>query len=219
MSWATASGSVAQLARTAVAAAFIAMTRWVRPLRRMRSPHRRSPLPPAPTIPAPGRAVVPQCFGGPYVPATGPRTRAARPIDTDLFVEFARAARRRTRPGRGARRAMPTVRHAGEPGRPAAQQESGTAGDVDHPAVQRVGHGPPGDPVLDRCRVHPILAQVRVHPRHRDGDTPLGGVGERAALMAGEVGPDPLPQMFVVADGHGWYGTPTARNTNSGGTS
>ena len=39
---------------------------------------------------------------------------------------------------------------------PAAQQESGTAGDVDHVRPARV-HRPGGDPVVHRRRIHPVL--------------------------------------------------------------
>ena len=57
--------------------------------------------------------------------------------------------------------------------RPAAQQESGATGYVEHRAVERLRRRPPGGRVVDGCRIHPVLAGLGVDEDHRDGGVPF----------------------------------------------
>ena len=87
--------------------------------------------------------------------------------------------------------------------RPAAQQECGPAGYVDHPAVEAgLRHRASRYPVVDRRRIDPVLADLRVDEQHRHGRVPLRRVGDDATVMAGQMVPDLLAQRLVIGDGH-----------------
>ena len=96
-----------------------------------------------------------------------------------------------------------------QPGRPAAQQERGATGDVNHAAVQiLVGQRSPADPFVDRGRVDAVFAALGVHQHDGHRGVPLARVVDHPAAMAGQVRPDLRAQGFVVRDRHRADATP-----------
>jgi hypothetical protein len=75
----------------------------------------------------------------------------------------------------------------------AAQQESGTAGHIDHATVQAgLGHRASRNPVVHRRRVNSVFPDLRVDEHHCDGCVPLRRVGYNATVVTRQSVPDLL---------------------------
>jgi|GEM_PF-5464857 len=79
---------------------------------------------------------------------------------------------------------------------PATQKERGTAGDVDHAAVERVRHRASRDPVIHRRRIDPVLSHFGVDQQHGDGRVTLRRVVDRATVVGGQPVADLLAQRL-----------------------
>ena len=144
-------------------------------------------------VSGPGRVVVEQT-----------QHRGGGKFDADFLVQLSKRRIDRILPWvQSTTRKRPLRRMRVEAGRPAAQQECGPAGYVDHAAVEAgLRHRASRYPVVHRRRIDPVLADLRLDEQHRHGRVPLRRVGYDSTVMTGHMVPDPLAQCLVIRDGH-----------------